>query len=490
MIQRSFCRLASLAGLALILGLVASCGPMSRDASSQATGSPYLLVFAGDRDGRDSDFVAVIDVDPKSPSRGKVINTQPVGLRMSMPHHMDYVLPPKGEPVFMNAHDFEETLIVDVSNPRKPAITGSFGAPSPLRFPHDYARTERGTRLVGFLRSDGASPDPSEKTKPAGHGGIGEYSMKGELIRTVSAAVPGLTKPMRAYAFALLPKVDRFVVTSAPMMEQSWADVIQIYRYSDFKLLHTMTLPPAADRLGRIIAGSQAAGFGPRVLADGSVFFNSYGCAFYHLSAIDSTKPQLKAVHALETERPSRRSEIRGACGIPLNIGRYWLQPVGTQHKVIVLDIANPDQPRIVHRLSLPADFKPHWLARDPTSDRVVLGAELGSERGFYMLRFDASSGRLTFDDRFNGRRDNSPLGFLKSGRRGYISLEQESWPHGRSGAAWGHAALFMPHSDEIAPEISGLSASRQTVRQSQALRVPAALWQSQASPRLCGRSP
>jgi hypothetical protein len=32
--------------------------------------------------------------------------------------------------------------------------------------------------------------------------------------------------------------------------------------------------------------------------------------------------------------------------------------------------------------------FNPQWLARDPRSNRLVLGAELGGEEGFFLLRF------------------------------------------------------------------------------------------------------
>ena len=38
-----------------------------------------------------------------------------------------------------------------------------------------------------------------------------------------------------------------------------------------------------------------------------------------------------------------------------------------------------PAKPR-VSRLPTPPAFRPHWLARDPKSDRLVLGAELGGE--------------------------------------------------------------------------------------------------------------
>jgi hypothetical protein len=217
------------------------------------------------------------------------------------------------------------------------------------------------------------------------------------------------------------------------MMEDSSADVVQVYRYSDLKLLKTLDLEPGRAN-GHVIDGSQRAGFGPRVLPDGSVFFNAYGCAFYRLTDIAADTPRLDTVFALETPEPSDEAHIRGSCGIPIVFDRYWLMPVGQLHAVVVLDIANPANPREVSRLATPPTFNPHWLARDPNSNRLVLGAELGGEEGMYLLRFDAAKGRLAFDEALRG-----------DGQPGYISLKNQRWPHGDTGAAWAHAALFLP---------------------------------------------
>jgi hypothetical protein len=396
--------------------------------------SPYLFLFAGDQDEAESDFLAVIDLRPGSPEFGKAIATTPIGMKASMPHHMEYATPPQGELLFMNAHHHEMSMLVDVSNVRAPRVVKTFDPPKPLRYPHDYSRTPTGTRLVGFLRSEGASPDTAETVTPGNHGGIAEYTADGVLLRSTSAATAGATKPIRPYAFAFLPKIDRFVVTSAPMMEDTWADVVQIYRYSNFKLLKTIDLRAGRLADAREIAGSQKAGFGPRVLSDGSVFFNSYGCAFYRLSDISGENPQLANVFTLETPEPPGPGRIRGSCGIPVVFGHYWLMPVGQLHAVVVLDIRNPAHPREVSRLSTVETFNPHWLARDPRSNRLVLGAELGGEEGFYLLRFDAQTGKLSFDPAFKG-----------DGQIGYLSLKNQSWPHGPSGPAWGHAALFLP---------------------------------------------
>ena len=150
--------------------------------------SPYLLLFAGDEDKADSDFLAVIDLRSQSRDLGKVVATTPIGMKASMPHHMEYQTPPKGELLFMNAHHHEMTLLIDVSDALKPRIVKTFAPPAPFRYPHDYSRTPTGTRLVGFLRSEGKGPDPADTDTPGNHGGIAEYTGDGRLLRTASAA--------------------------------------------------------------------------------------------------------------------------------------------------------------------------------------------------------------------------------------------------------------------------------------------------------------
>ena len=431
---KSFRDSVRVAALAACMVLVACAAQSQKAESDTGTESPYLFLFAGDKDEADSDFLAVIDLRRDSASLGKVVATTPIGMNASMPHHMEYTLPPHGELVFMNAHHHEKTLLVDVSDPRAPRVVKTFGPPAPLRFPHDYSRTPTGTRLVGYLRSEGEGPDPAETETPGNHGGIAEYTADGTLLRMASAESSDASMSVRPYAFALLPEVDRLVVTSAPMNESTWADVVQIYRYSDFSLLKTIDLPPGHLADGRVVEGSQRAGFGPRVLWDGSVFFNAYGCAFYRLSEIGSENPRLDTVLALDTPQAPQPGWIRGSCGVPVVFENFWIMPVGQLHAVIVLDITNPATPREVFRLRTPETFNPHWLARDPRSNRLVLGAELGGEEGFYLLRFDAQSGQLSFDPTVSG-----------DGQTGYVDLANQSWPHGPSGPAWGHAALFLP---------------------------------------------
>jgi hypothetical protein len=424
---------------------LSACSESTRDSTIALTGaSPHLLLLVGDQDEQDEDFITVIDVDPSSPASGQPVGSTPIGHKASMVHHMEYTAPPKGEPIFMNGHHHELSMIVDIADPAKPRIASTFKPPAPLRFPHDYARTDKGTRLVGFLRSEGDSPDAGESTQPGNHGGIAEYSQEGELLRSASAQADGYAKAIRPYSFAQLPQIDRITVTSAPMMETSWADVVQIYRYSDFTLLHTLDLEVGVDHQGEPVEGLNGAGFGQHVLGDGSVFLNSYGCNFYHLSAIESENPQLDLVYSVETKPAADPTQIRGACGVPVLVGNYWVQPIGKQQQVVVLDIADPKAPREVFRLDTPDGFAPHWMGKDPAGNRLIMGAELGGEQGFYVLRIDESSGRIEYDPDFADYRSDSWRNLFRSKSTGYISLDRDEWPHGATGTAWGHAAVFF----------------------------------------------
>ncbi len=421
------------------------CSQSDQGSTIELTGaSPHLFLLVGDQDERDEDFALVLNVDPSSGQRGTAISSLPIGHKASMVHHTEYVAPPKGEAMFMNAHHHELTLLVNFSEPNNLSLAGSIEPPAPLRFPHDYARTRSGTRLVGFLRSEGAAPNSDETANPGNHGGIAEYSARGELIRTVSAAVAGQSKAVRPYAFRMVPDLDRFVVTSAPMMESSWADVIQIYSYSKFELLHTLELEVGIDHRGNAVSGLNGAAFGLHTLSDGSIFLNSYGCNFYHLTDIGTAEPNLQLVYSLETDPEADEGRIRGACGVPLLIGDFWVQPVGAKQEVVVLNVADPTSPAEVFRLATPEDFSPHWLGKDPAGNRLILGAELGGEQGFYMLRIDQETGRIEYDPDFADYRSESVFNIFREKSKGYISLDRSDWPHGSTGPAWGHAAVFF----------------------------------------------
>jgi hypothetical protein len=165
----------------------------------------------GDEDGAEPDFMAVVDVRPESPTYARVIATEPVGTRGSMPHHLEYGLPPPGRLLFGNGHHHEQVFLFDVSEAERPRAVRTLPPVPPLRYPHDMARLPSGHVLVGYLRSEGPSPLPGDTLVPGGHGGVAEFDPEGRLVRSASAADTVGAAPIRVYGMAPLPELDRLV---------------------------------------------------------------------------------------------------------------------------------------------------------------------------------------------------------------------------------------------------------------------------------------
>ena len=102
----------------------AALGQEKRAVSAAMIPSPYVFVWTGDGDGKDSDFLAVIDAKPDSPTYGQVITTLPVGVRATSPHHTEYEFP-VGANLFANGWGAGRTFIIDLNNPRKPRLRGN-----------------------------------------------------------------------------------------------------------------------------------------------------------------------------------------------------------------------------------------------------------------------------------------------------------------------------------------------------------------------------
>jgi hypothetical protein len=393
----------------------------------------------GDIDYAHPDFLAVVDADSQSATYGDVLETVTVGLHESLPHHTEYEMPGAGQLLFANAHHAEKVLLFDFTDPVHPTIARVLDPTPPFRFPHDMVRLPNGNVLIGFLRSDGPSPAPADSLVPGGHGGLVEVTERGELVRKASAADASIQEPIRPYTFAMLPEIDRLLVTSAPMMEQHSADVVQIWTLSQLALQKTLPLPPALLPSGEALKTRRTAEgepvptghvypFEPRVMPDGSVLLNAYGCGFYRVTDLASDNPVIENVYTIEVSQDAGL----GACGIPIYTGNYWVMTVGAEHLLITLDVSDPAAPREVARLETGADFAPHWLAKDPSSNRLIVGAENGGENRMLMARIDLQTGALSWDERLRARQGLPGIDFRRT-----------KWPHGETGEAFGHAALF-----------------------------------------------
>jgi hypothetical protein len=368
--------------------------------------SRSLFVWAGDADGRESDFLAVVDVDPHSATYRSVIATRPVDARGTRPHHTEYEMPDGGI-LWANGFAAGRTFLFDLRDPARPAIADAFDARGAFSHPHSYARLPNGHLLATFQQQmDG---------EHEGTGGLVEFDASGRVLRSVSAAAPTIDANIRPYSIAVVPALDRLVTTSTDMHLHVRSRAIQIWRLSDLKLLDTLLLPPGPRGDENWLTAE------PRVLADGrSVLVNTFTCGLYQVNGLAGGNASVEWIHST----PWQETEKKRFCAVPAVTGRFWIQTSGFEHAIITLDVSDPKRPREVSRLTLATDEVPHWIALEPGGDRAVITGYEAIESRVLLARVDRATGRVSLD--------GAPIDFAR-----------EQWPHGPSGRAIPHGAVF-----------------------------------------------
>lgn len=412
---------------AACLLVVVGCAPTPLPESS-----PLLYVWAGDEDMRagDTDFLAVVDADPSSETYGNILASAPVQAVGTNPHHAEPVAP-RDALLFANGFDSGRTFLFDLSDPTAPRAVAELDSIPGLTYPHSFLRLEDGRLLATMQYGVG-----EEAGRP---GGLALFDREGTLLATSSAADPAFYGALiRPYSVEALPAQDRLVTTSRTMnmTQEVAADLVQVWRLSDLALLKTLEVPrvePAEEPecvLGQqpICSATQypaeAQPFEARAMPDGSVLMNTLMCGFYRIHGLDTGEPRIEAV--------LNYPDMIG-CSVPAVIGHYYILPAIFGETILVFDMSDPEHVREAGRFDTPG-YQPHWAAADPLRDRVVITSSgPAAVNTVLMLDFDRQTGTLSLDEGFG-----SPT-FPRAG----VSFYRDSWPHGDTGSAKPHAALF-----------------------------------------------
>jgi hypothetical protein len=398
--------------LAAISGPGCAAAPASPDAKPSRS---YVYTWAGDDDRRagDSDFLGVIDADPASPTYARVVATAPVRSVGTMPHHTELAMPGGGAWLFANGFMSGRTFLFDLRDPLRPKLAATVDSVPGYAKPHSFWRLADGQVLATLQAGDG--------TKPGNPGGVALLSARGEVVKTASSADPRFPgAAIRTYSLDVAPAADRFVTTSTPMEHGPSADVVQVWRLSDLTVLRTLPVPESAPD------STFHWPFEVRLLpGDSTALLNTWYCGFYLLSGLKGEAPRLERLTSLPA--PGNRG-----CSVPLLAGHWWIVPVARAHQYLVYDVSDPRRPRQVQALATDTTFRPHWISRERGSDRLVLTSGAVDHR-VLLARFDTATGRMAFDSTF---RDPG------SARLG-VTFDRPDWPHGRSGSAMPHGAVF-----------------------------------------------
>jgi hypothetical protein len=374
--------------------------------------SRYLFIWAGDADKRESDFLAVVGVDRHSPTYGQVVATLPVGAVGTLPHHTEYQMPPGGV-LWANGFAAGRTFRLDLHDPVRPRLAGSFGDMGPFSHPHSFARLPSGNVLATFqhrLGEEGATT-----------GGLVELDSAGRLVRVAPAAAPAIDPTVRPYSLAVVPALDRVVTTATDMHLDVRSRAVQVWRLSDLALLHTLLLPPGSRGDENWLTAE------PRVLADGrTVLVNTFTCGLYRLRGLEGDAPWAEWVYSMPW------AEGRN-CAVPVVAGHFWLQTNGVEHSVVSLDVSHPGRPREVGRVTLPPGQVPHWIALEPSGERLVITGYRDLAPWVLLADLNRATGGLELDSTFKAP------GAAQAG----IYFGRDQWPHGPTGPAVPHGAVF-----------------------------------------------
>ena len=402
------------AGLVLLLAALTP----AASGAQQPTSASYLYVWTGDADTLDSDFLAVIDVRPGSPTYAQVLSTVPVGARATRPHHTEHQLE-RDHLLVANGFGAGRTFRFDLSHADRPRLLGSFTDVGGFSYPHSFVQRANGHLLATF---QGHAPG---RTPP---GGLVELDRRGRLIRATSARAAQVDSlQLRPYRLAILPGIDRVVSTSTDMIEDYGAH-LQIWKLSTLELLQTIELPSAAPQDHDHAMASDTMPMDhhrfpgePRVLSDGrTVLLATFTCGFYRVTMIDTPAPRVDFLRA-----------FAGAdCAVPVLVGSVWVQTVPDEHALVSLDVSDSDNPRELDRVTFDSTFRPHWMAFDAGGSRLVVD---DARERLFLVNLDQRTGHLSIDADF---RDPNAA---SAG----VTFNRTPWPHGATGAALPHGAVF-----------------------------------------------
>ncbi len=218
----------------------------------------------------------------------------------------------------------------------------------------------------------------------------------------------------------MIPAADRVVSTTADMQSQQVNDTIQIWRLSDLELLHTIPLPPGT-RGDENLHPAEA-----RLLADGeTVLVSTFSCGLYEIRDLASPTPSVR--HVLTLAENGRQSGL--SCALPVTFNRFWVNTVPARNGLVSFDVSDAENVEEVGYVNLGENVLPHWISLEPDHGRIVVTGYGELLNGVMMVEVEPDTGTLSVDSDF--------------GDGGTVSFAREQWPHGSTGPAVPHGAVF-----------------------------------------------
>jgi len=382
--------------------LLCACNALAAD-------SPYLFIWAADADRQETDFLAVLDANPKSSTYGDVLTTLEVGFP-SGAHHSEHRMPDDAQ-LFVNGFRSGRSYVIDLREPLQPKLVKGFTGFADFVYPHSFERLPNGNVIATFQNGPGGQQTT---------GGVVELTPSGQHVRSSSAADSEFPE-IRPYSLLPLPDDDLLVTTTSDMLVEVITDSIQLWRLSDLSLLRTLRLPEGPRGYEHLDPAEV------RLMADGkTLLVNTFNCGLYQIHDAATASPGISHIFTFGMSKPTDNLFM---CALPVTVENFWIQTVPARNGLVSLDLSDPDNPREVGYLDFGEGLYPHWIALEPSERRIVVTGFGGMLNSVMMVTVNPMTGALAIDHDF--------------GEDGITSFGGINWPHGSTGPAVPHGSVF-----------------------------------------------
>lgn len=358
----------------------------------------YLFICAGDQARTSPDFLAVINFDQESPEYGKVVATAPFAAPDASgnePHHIG--LSHDGRVAACGGllsvlKGQKEIFFFDVSNPKVPKFTTAADPPLSAITDEFHALPEGGFLVTMMGGAQGHAP-----------GRVVAFDKNLQLLKEYPETPP--SDGFNPHGISVRPELNLMVtsdfVCPSTTLDQVHGNIdfrgsIRVWDFKKKEILRTVNLPGQIgtidvkliphDRRGRAYTAG--------MLDD-------------HLYLIDTQRGAAKAVFDFSQIQPGGWPQLMRVT----RDGRRLFISMNQAGKVAMLDISNPEQPRLLKALDLGQGSGPHYIALTEDERRLVISDYFLNEDNFGKVHAEGDhkihvakimENDLVLDSRFN----------------------------------------------------------------------------------------